>query len=92
MRSTCLQTFFDVLANILLVWPTVLATDPMSRSDKLEVERERGSDTPSTCLLRMRFLKANPPAKLATASPAAIAGPLALLAAPLIVSTAPCSL
>ena len=85
----CLQTFFDVLPNILLVLPTVSASDLMSRSDKLEVERERGSDTPSTCLLRMRFLNANPPARPAAASPAATAGRFALLAAPWIVPATP---
>ena len=81
------DTFFEVWPNCLLAFPTVLAIDARSTSDRLGLEIERGSGTPRTFLCRARFLSTSAPAIPAAAVPTAAAGPLALMAAFLRVST-----
>jgi hypothetical protein len=76
-----LDTVFDVCPSCLLALPTVLTADLTSTS---------GSFTPSTFVPRdERRLRSTPPATPAAAAPAAMAGPLALLAAALTVPTTP---
>ena len=80
-RSMSLDTVFDVCPSCLLALPTVFATDLTSSS---------GSFTPSIFGRRdERRLRSTPPATPAAAAPAAMAGPLALLAAALTVPTTP---
>jgi hypothetical protein len=73
-----LETLFEVLPSCLLALPTDFTSDCTSTS---------GSFTPRTFRCRLRLLSRRPPATPAAAAPAATAGPPALLAAPLSVST-----
>jgi hypothetical protein len=84
-----LDTAFEVSPNLLLALPTFLTSDPTSSSVRLGLPIERGSGTPRIFLRRVRLLRAKPPATPAAAAPTATAGPLALLAAVLSVSTMP---
>jgi hypothetical protein len=84
-----LDTVFEAWPNLLLALPTFLASDPTSRSARLDLAIERGSGTPRTFFRRARLLSANPPATPAAAAPTATAGPLALLAAFLSMPTTP---
>jgi hypothetical protein len=85
-RSRSLETFFDVFANCLVALPTVFTIALASISGR---SFGRGRGTPSTVLRRPRDLSISPPATPAAAAPTATAGPLALLAALLAVSTKP---
>jgi hypothetical protein len=83
------DTAFEVSPNLLLALPTLLTNDPTSSSVRLGLPIERGSGTPRIFLRRVRLLRAKPPASPAAAAPTATAGPLALPAAVLSVSTMP---
>ena len=85
-RSRSLETFFDVFANCLVALPTVFTIALASMSGR---SFGRGMGTPSTVLRRPRVLSISPPTTPAAAAPTATAGPLALLAALLAVSTMP---
>jgi hypothetical protein len=85
-RSMSLETLLVVWPKRLLALPMVFAVDLMSRSGDVS---ERGTLTPKTVFRRMRLRSTSPPATPAAAAPTATAGPLALLAAPLTVSTTP---
>jgi hypothetical protein len=85
-RSTSLETVFPVCPSCLLALPTVFAIDLTSISGRLI---ERGTGTPSTRRWRVRERIRRPPATPAAVAPAAIAGPLALLATSLTVPTNP---
>ena len=78
-----LETFFVVLPSCLLALPTLLATDWTSMPER------RGTLIPRTFLRREWLFRTSPPASPTAVAPTATAGPLTLLAAPLIVPTTP---
>ena len=82
-RSMSFETFFVVWPNCLLALPTLLATDWTSTPER------RGSGIPRIFLRREWRLSTSPPATPTAVAPTATAGPLTLLAAPLIVPTTP---
>ena len=82
-RSMSLETLFVVLPNCLLALPTFLATDWTSTPDR------RGTLIPRTFFRREWPFSTSPPASPTAVAPTATAGPLTLLAAPLIVPTTP---
>ena len=88
-RSMSFDTLFEVLPRCLLALPTLFATDFTSRSERADLAIERGTGTPRIVLRRMRLFSSKPPATPAAAAPTATAGPPALPAAPLRVSTTP---
>ena len=77
------ETLFVVWPNCLLALPTLLATDWMSTFDS------RGTGIPRIFLRREWLFSASPPASPTAVAPTATAGPLTLVAAPLIVPTSP---
>ena len=82
-RSMSFETFFVVWPNCLLALPTLLATDWTST---FEI---RGTGIPRIFLRREWLFSTSPPAIPTAVAPTATAGPLTLLAAPLIVPTTP---
>ena len=82
-RSMSFETLFDVWPNCLLALPTLLATDWMSTFER------RGTGTPRIFFRREWLFSTIPPAIPTAVAPTATAGPLTLLAAPLIVPTTP---
>ena len=82
-RSMSFETLFDVWPNCLLALPTLLATDWMSTFET------RGTGTPRIFFRREWPFSTIPPAIPTAVAPTATAGPLTLLAAPLIVPTTP---
>jgi hypothetical protein len=82
-RSMSFETLFDVWPNCLLALPTLLATDWMSTFER------RGTGTPRIFFRREWPFSTIPPAIPTAVAPTATAGPLTLLAAPLIVPTTP---
>ena len=82
-RSMSFETLFEVWPNCLLALPTLLATDWMSTFER------RGTGTPRIFFRREWLFSTIPPAIPTAVAPTATAGPLTLLAAPLIVPTTP---
>ena len=82
-RSMSFETFFVVWPNCLLALPTLLATDWMSTFER------RGTGIPRIFFRREWPFSTIPPAIPTAVAPTATAGPLTLLAAPLIVPTTP---
>ena len=82
-RSMSFETLFDVWPNCLLALPTLLATDWMSTFER------RGTGIPRIFFRREWPFSTIPPAMPTAVAPTATAGPLTLLAAPLIVPTTP---
>ena len=82
-RSMSFETLFDVWPNCLLALPTLLATDWTSTFER------RGTGIPRIFFWREWPFSTRPPAMPTAVAPTAMAGPLTLLAAPLIVPTTP---
>jgi len=82
-RSMSFETLFVVWPNCLLALPTLLATDWRSTFER------RGTGTPRIFFRREWPFSTIPPAIPTAVAPTATAGPLTLLAAPLIVPTTP---